>query len=241
MPLPLGFHVYRMHEKFVGGSAVYFNRKSLVMAVKSCALLTTNDADTFQTEVQVKFQAGAVVLENRSLLAQHNVVAVRYEDGAGTSFMNWDKPEHGGDLIVVPVPADAEPKQLYSCILGKVPESILSSSHQGRSHTDEEHKVYAYVADQLKHDFNKDVSGRSIFEADGVLHPSAKDQIIAMRGACMRHDIHCGRMVDTEEGRTALGKACSVEQFQQLKGESSDLGGDGVRGASFGLQGAFHS
>lgn len=242
VPLPLGFHIYRMREKFTGGSAVYFNRKSLVMAVKSCALLTTNDADTFQTEVQVKFQAGAVVLENRSLLAQHNVVAVRYEDGAGTTFHSWLPDGGRGDLIAVPVPADAEPKQLYSCILGKVPESILPYSHQENSHTPKEAKVYAHVKDQLElGHFNTEIGGRSIFEADGVLHPSARDQVIAMRGACMRYDIHSGGMVDTEEGRTALGKACSVEQFQQLKGESSDLGGDGVRGASYGLQGAFHS
>lgn len=240
VPLPLGFHVYRMREKFVGGSAVYFNRKSVVMAVKSCSLLTTNDADTFQTEVQVKFQAGAVVLENRSLLAQHNVVAVRYEEGAGTTFMKWGHARSGGDLIVVPVPANAEPKQLYSCILGLVPESILPSSHQKNALTQGEKRVYTYVEEQLGSQFNAEIPGRSIFEAEGVLHPNPKDQVLAMRGSCLRYDIHSGRMVDTEEGRTALGKACSVEQFQQLKGESSDLGGDGVRGPSYGLQGAFH-
>lgn len=239
VPFPLGFHVYRMHEKFVGGSAVYFNRQSLVMAVKSCSLLTTNDADTFQTEVQVKFQAGAVVLENRSLLAQHNVVAVRYEDGAGTTFMDWTKPEPRRHLIAVPVPATAEPTRLFSCILGKVPTNILPPNAETDPKSEQEKKVYQVVKQNLDMYFQSGSRGQSIFEADGILRPRRAHQILAMRGACMRYDTHAKRMVDTEEGRTALGKCCSVQQFQQLKGISSELAGDGVRGATFSSYPAF--
>ena len=247
VPFPLSFNIFRMHEKFVGGGAVYFNRQSVVMAVKSCSLLTTNDADTFQTEVQVKFQAGAVVLDKRSLLAQHNIVAVRYEEGAGTVFHDWSGRRRGGrvgqgpraDLIAIPLPCDEAPRQLYSCILGKVPECLVPTNSQD-SVSDCCQGIYTSAIQHLP--FNgRDCKDVSIFEPEGVLQPRPEDQIIAMRGACLRYDIHSQRMADTHEGRTALGKACSVEQFQQLKGLGSDLGGDGVRGATFHTQGAFYS
>lgn len=249
VPFPLSFNLFRMHEKFVGGGAVYFNRQSVVMAVKSCSLLTTNDADTFQTEVQVKFQAGAVVLDKRSLLAQHNIVAVRYEDGAGTVFHDWSgsRGRRAGrfagqgpkaDLIAIPLPCDEAPRQLYSCILGKVPECLVPNNSQD-SVSGCCQAIHNIAASELS--FNtREFKGVSIFEPEGVLQPRPEDQIIAMRGACLRYDIHSQRMADTHEGRTALGKACSVEQFQQLKGLGSDLGGDGVRGATFHTQGAFH-
>lgn len=240
VPFPLVFNIFRMHERFCAGSIIYMNSKeSMVMAIKGCNLLRSNDAQKFETNVQLKLQAGPVLLEPRSVGVQHNVVAIEYLGGAGTAFYDWSdaRSKHDG-MVVVPLPYCCAPTTIYSCIFGRVPDSILPTHHQEDDLLDAAERVYAVVKANITATFH--VEGKeNMFTTQGILQPQPKDQIIAMRGSCRRYDPGQKKMVDTHEGRTSLGKSCSVDQFQRLKGRGGDLAGDGIMGSTFGTTPAF--
>lgn len=239
VPFPLVFNIFRMHERFRAGSIIYMNSKeSMVMAIKGCNLLRSNDAQKFETNVQLKLQAGPVLVEPRSVGVQHNVVAIEYLGGAGTEFYNWNeaKTRHDG-MVVVPLPYCCAPTTIYSCIFGAVPDSILPSHHQEDLKESAE-RVYGVLRDNITASFHRE-GKENMFTTQGILQPQPKDQIIAMRGSCRRYDPGQKKMVDTQEGRTSLGKACSVDQFQRLKGRGGDLAGDGIMGSSFGTTPVF--
>ncbi len=249
IPLPFGMVLFRPYIRFQAGSATFFGSKDKSMAtvLKHCEVMYSNDPDSYKTKVQVRFTAGSVVTEKKSIYTETNICATKYECGAGTRILQLfdengaehtqvhafkSRPERFEvDMIPILVQPDFECDTWYSSITGKMPMKIFQGDMMEKK---VEHVNMERVSQMLdlKAQIEPLRKEQTIFGHVGTIQPRAKHQFLCVSGATMKKD-KAGKWVDARTGRTALGAYCSVEDFTAICGTKAHHAGTGLRGSTF--------
>jgi hypothetical protein len=247
--LPFGMILFRPYMRFQGGSATFFGSKDKSMAcvMKHCEVMYSNDPDAYLTKVQVRFTAGSVVTEKKSLYTATNICSVRYECGAGTRILPLfdssghpsrevatfiSKPERlDYDIIPVLVSPEFKCETWYSSLTGKMPPNLFQrvSAQDAPEHYNME--AVASMLD-LKNRIATIKKENTLFGHIGTLAPRTKEQFLCVSGATLKRDKE-GKWVDCKTGRSALGTYCNVEDFVAICGTKAHHAGSGLRGATF--------
>ena len=237
LPVPLGFVLFRPRVLFVGGSALFMRQGSNTCSVvcKDSEVIFANDPDSFQTAVQVRFKAGTVVTDHRTLRFAPNIVSVRYESGGGVRLARLQA--HPGrlvpddwDILAVPVPYDYAPPHWFSSMTGAFSSGLLGTN----AAKDPCEEIFAYACASVGYNVPELTEAQtSLFTEHGLIKPKAHEQSICSRGAQYTYSVAQRRLVDEVGGRTALGPRADPHAFMQLKGYAAEFAGQGIQGATF--------
>lgn len=237
LPFPMSFMLFRPAIRFVGGSALFMRKGSGTanVVIKDSDVVFANDPDSFQTSVQVRFKAGTIVLNARTMRLEPNIVAVRYEYGAGVRFADSSlgsppRPGLDWDLIVVPLPFRYKPHSWFSSMTGKFSNELVG----GESYDDEYADVFQHVLGELGYNHEELTRAQvTSFSPEGVFKPLEIEQSICCRGPQLTYNRVHKKLHDSGVGRTALGPRADPHAFLQLKGAGAEYAGTGVQGSTF--------
>eukprot|EP00808_Paulinella_micropora_P025295 g8482.t1 len=208
LPVPLGFVLFRPRVLFVGGSALFMRQGGSTCSVvcKDSEVIFANDPDSFQTAVQVRFKAGTVVTDHRTLRFAPNIVSVRYESGGGVRIARLQA--HAGrvapdewDLLAVPVPYDYSPPHWFSSMTGTFSSGLLGTN----TADDPCAEIFQYACERVGYEVEALKEAQtSLFTEHGLLKPKAHEQSICSRGAQYTYSVAQRRLVDEAKADSML-------------------------------------